>query len=158
MTFRHLEIFAEVCQQLNMSKAAEALMISQSSVSQAISSLESEFNVVLFERMNHKLKLTRAGREMLFLTRQVLSSVDQLKSHMKHSNLQNTLRLGAGTTIGGCLLNPLLDIYRQSSDMVFDVSFDVSINNSSVLEEQLINAQLDMAIIQITRMSKYLQF
>ena len=33
MTIRYLEIFVEVCKQMNMSKAAQSLMISQSSVS-----------------------------------------------------------------------------------------------------------------------------
>ena len=64
MTIRNLEIFAEVCRHMNMSKAAQTLLISQSSVSQAISSLEKEYNVLLFERLNHSLYLTKAGKDL----------------------------------------------------------------------------------------------
>lgn len=53
VTIRNLEIFAAVCKYMSMSKAAENLMVSQSSVSQAISTLEKEFHVILFERLNH---------------------------------------------------------------------------------------------------------
>ena len=45
MTIRNLEIFCEVCRSMNMSKAAQALLISQSSVSQAVAALEKEYQV-----------------------------------------------------------------------------------------------------------------
>ena len=50
MTIRNLEIFVEVCKHMNMSKTAQNMMISQSSVSQAIHSLENEYGIRLFER------------------------------------------------------------------------------------------------------------
>ena len=47
MTIRNLEIFEEVCRCMNMSKAAQNLLVSQSSVSQAIASLEKEYDTIL---------------------------------------------------------------------------------------------------------------
>lgn len=46
MTIRYLEIFVEVCKYMNMSRAAQSLMISQSSVSQAVKALEK--NIMYF--------------------------------------------------------------------------------------------------------------
>ena len=63
MTIRYLEIFVEVCKYMNMSRAAQSLMISQSSVSQAVKALEKRYNVLLFERLNHNLYLTAAGEK-----------------------------------------------------------------------------------------------
>ena len=79
MTVRYLEIFTEVCRHMSMSKAARALMISQSSVSQAVKALEQEYDVLLFERLNHTLYLTPAGEKLLYLATQVLKSIDKKK-------------------------------------------------------------------------------
>ena len=86
MTIRYLEIFVEVCKQMNMSKAAQSLMISQSSVSQAVAALEKEYGTILFERLNHSLYLTKAGEQMLYLSSQVLKSVSQMEKTMKLGN------------------------------------------------------------------------
>lgn len=85
MTIRYLEIFVEVCKYMNMSRAAQSLMISQSSVSQAVKALEKEYNVLLFERLNHNLYLTAAGEKMLYLATQVLKSIGRLNSAMHNA-------------------------------------------------------------------------
>ena len=113
MTIRYLEIFVEVCKQMNMSKAAQSLMISQSSVSQAVAALEKEYGTILFERLNHSLYLTKAGEQMLYLSSQVLKSVSQMEKTMKLGNTVPTLNIGVCTTIGSCLLHPLLAAYRK---------------------------------------------
>lgn len=154
MTLRNLEIFAAVCKHMNMSKAAENLMISQSSVSQAVSALEKEYNVVLFERLNHKLYLTQAGQELFFLSLQVLRSVDQLETQMHKGSRSKTIRLGACNTIGSCLIHPLISDFNTAND----VTFDVEINNSSVLEDMLLEAKMDIAIIQVSKMSPSLVY
>ncbi|WP_236251320.1 helix-turn-helix domain-containing protein [Peptoniphilus harei] len=55
MTIRDLEIFIEVCKTKNMSNAAKNLKISQPTVSHAISQIENEYNVKLFDRISKKL-------------------------------------------------------------------------------------------------------
>ena len=55
MTNRELEIFIAVAECGKMGAAAQKLYITQSSVSQSISSIEKEFGVRLFERISHSL-------------------------------------------------------------------------------------------------------
>ena len=50
MKRRHLKIYMSVYENLNMTAAAEALFISQPSVSQVIRELEKYYDVRLFER------------------------------------------------------------------------------------------------------------
>lgn len=154
MTIRNLEIFAAVCTYMSMSKAAETLMVSQSSVSQAVSSLEKEFHVILFERLNHKLYLTDAGENMRYLTRQVLQSVDQLQKTMEDGTLTNKMRLGVSTTIGDCLVYPLTKAFAQT----YPASFTVEISNSKSLEKKVLNARLDVVIIQSAKISPFLEY
>ena len=60
MNLRHLKIYLAVCEAENMTRAAKGLHMTQPSVSQAISELETYYGVRLFDRLNHRLFLTAA--------------------------------------------------------------------------------------------------
>ena len=87
MTSRNLQIFVTVAELGKMTEAARALYITQSSVSQAIASIEQEYGVVLFERLSRGLFLTDAGKELLSYARSYFS----VKSDMEE------FLLGSGT-------------------------------------------------------------
>ena len=154
MTIRNLEIFVEVCRTMNMSQAAESLMISQSSVSQAVLALEKEFQLPLFERLNHKLYLTPAGKKMIFLCRQVLQSIRRLEKNMEEEVYQNPLRLGVCTTVGDGLVYPLIEKCQKK----YGIQFLVEVNNSKYLEKEILNAKMDIAVVPASKTSPYLDY
>ena len=65
MEIRNLMTFVHVAEMGSFTKAAEALGYSQSTVSFQIKQLESEFDCLLFERINHTISLTEEGKELL---------------------------------------------------------------------------------------------
>ena len=134
MTVRYLEIFTEVCRHMSMSKAARALMISQSSVSQAVKALEQEYDVLLFERLNHTLYLTPAGEKLLYLATQVLKSIDKLNAAMLDA--PQTLNIGSCNTV---------------KKQYPKVHVSAEISNTQTLTEKILNGRLDLAIIPETR-------
>lgn len=142
MTIRYLEIFVEVCKYMNMSRAAQSLLISQSSVSQAVKTLEREYDVLLFERLNHNLYLTADGEKLLYLATQVLKSISCLNAAM--SNAPVTLSIGACNTVGASLLYPLLAEFKKHCP---DIHISAEINNTQTLEEKILNNNLDLAIV-----------
>lgn len=62
MQLIQLHYFCTVARCNNMSRAADELWISQSALSKAISSLEEELGVKLFERIGRSIRLNEAGR------------------------------------------------------------------------------------------------
>ncbi|MCQ4637167.1 LysR family transcriptional regulator [Anaerovorax odorimutans] len=145
MSLRNLEIFAEVCKHMNMSRAAEHLYISQSSVSQAIGELEKQYQVRLFERLSKKLFLTDAGGQLLSYARQILYLTEQMEARMHDISGAEQLRIGACTTVGFYFMNPLLDKYQELCPQVRTM---VEVGNSSQLEKKILDAQLDLAFVQ----------
>ena len=63
MEIRNLESFIQVAELGSFTKAAENLGYTQSSVSTQIRQLENELGIPLFERINHRVRLTEKGKE-----------------------------------------------------------------------------------------------
>lgn len=79
MDLKKLETFIYVAEQSSFTKAAEKLGYTQSAVSFQIKELEKELNTALFERINHNIKLTPKGREILSLAHKMIAVSDEIK-------------------------------------------------------------------------------
>lgn len=79
MDLKLIETFIHVAEQNSFTKAAEKLGYTQSAVSIQIKQLEKSLDVVLFERVNHKIKLTKKGREILELAHRVMALTADMK-------------------------------------------------------------------------------
>ena len=94
MTFPGLECFIAVCQELNYTRAAEKLFISQPGVSKHIKALETELGVPLFDKSNtKKLKITPAGKILYDSLMRCKSDLDSAYEQMKEVTLHETLTL-----------------------------------------------------------------
>ena len=105
-----------VAEYLNFNHAAQALGISQSSVSTRIRALEEELGISLFERNTRGVRLTDAGR--LFVE-QVAAGIDQLDLAIKTAGMAASgecgrLRIGVHGLIAGSFLDNLLAGYRKN--------------------------------------------
>ena len=67
----------------SFSEAARKLYISHSTTSRAVSALEKELDVKLFERNNHIVALTPAGQVMLEEAEKLLRAVDESMERVK---------------------------------------------------------------------------
>ena len=65
MEIRNLISFVSVCELGSFTKAAESLGYSQSTISFQIKQLEDELDCLLFDRINHTIRLTERGKELL---------------------------------------------------------------------------------------------
>lgn len=104
-----------VAEYLNFRHAANALGISQSSVSARVKTLEEDLGILLFERHARGVRLTEAGRHFV---EQVAAGIGQLDHAVKTAGMvargeQGRLRIGIHALIPGSFLANLLERYRQ---------------------------------------------
>ncbi|HEY9644022.1 MAG TPA: LysR substrate-binding domain-containing protein [Coleofasciculaceae cyanobacterium] len=114
MTFEQLRIFLAVAQHLHFTRAAEALYLTQPSVSAAIQSLEEEIGMLLFHRIGRRIEITQAGELLKGEAQKILDQVALTKRGLQElSELQRgELRLGASQTIGNYWLPGLISQFK----------------------------------------------
>ena len=95
MELRTLQLFLEVADQKNFTRAGEKLGYSQPTVSFQIRQLERELGVVLFDRIGHTVSLTEAGRETLGYAQQICAlSAQMAQTAEGPREVSGTVRLG----------------------------------------------------------------
>lgn len=82
MRLFHLKYFVTVARCRNMTRAADELWISQSALSKAISSLEEELGVKLFDRIGRKIQLNETGRLYYHQVAHILNLLDSATHHV----------------------------------------------------------------------------
>lgn len=144
MNFLHLKYFLLVAEELNITRAAERLYISQQSLSNHISNMERELDVKLFTR-SPKLSLTYAGdllvetaTQILDLHSQYLAKVGDINRHY-----MGVLRLGISHTCGLALLPEVLPKFQAEFPMV---EFSLFEGNSTHLEDELSHGRVDLIV------------
>jgi DNA-binding transcriptional LysR family regulator len=85
MALEQLRIFVAVAEREHMTRAAEALNLTQSAVSAAILTLENVYSTALFYRVGRRIELTEAGR--LFLDASLMSEARKYGAHFSLSRV-----------------------------------------------------------------------
>lgn len=115
MTLLQLQYFQVLARMLHYTKTAEALHISQPSLSYAINGLESELGVKLFEKKERKTVLTPFGEAFLPFVEQSLSSLEEGRSVLNRMNDEGdkTLNLGYFHSLSGTLIPSIMEEYYE---------------------------------------------
>jgi len=92
MQIESLKVFCDLAETESFTKAAQINSVTQSAVSQQISSLERQFKSLLIERSKKKFRLTREGQVLYDYSKQIIQTYEGL-----HSKLQEIKDIISGT-------------------------------------------------------------
>lgn len=115
MTLDQLRIFLAVAEYLHFTRAAEVLYITQPAVSAAIQSLEEQYKVKLFNRINRHIEITEAGKLLRQEAQKILDQVALTERGLRElNNLQRgELKLGSSLTIGNYWLPEKISQFQR---------------------------------------------
>lgn len=146
MDFRSLEYFHVVAEELNITRAAERLHMSQPPLSTQIRNLEEDLGVQLFIRGKRRLQLTEAGLLLQQRSRQILALAEKTRGDlttMEHS-LSGVLNIGIVEGRAPFLASRLIRGFREEFPLV---RYHLWNGNSDGVLEQLDRGLVDVAII-----------
>lgn len=148
MNLRQLRCFIAVAEELHFGRAAERLHIEQSPLSRIIKKLESDIDVILFERTSRGTRLTWAGQVFLHDAKRMILAFEQAKANAKSAaaGYRGTLRIALSDGIARMHLSALLALCREEEPEVeirlFETTFPQNVKG---LHEDLYDAGFALA-------------
>ena len=146
MDLRQLEIFVKVAALKSFSKAAEALFLTQPTVSEHIRTLEQELGVRLLDRLGRGAEATAAGRlllshatRMLQLQREALQAMDSFQGR-----LAGDLLVAASTIPGEDVLPPLIGRFQEKFP---DIAITLLIGDSRAVVDWVAEGRAEVAVV-----------
>ncbi len=114
MELRHLRYFLAVAEELHFGRAAQRLHISQPPLSTQIRDLEEELEVVLLERTQRHVKLTKAGKLFRNRVQAILTDVERATEEVRALDRgeMDTLRIGYKSAIMLIEVAPMLHKFQ----------------------------------------------
>lgn len=152
MDVKHLEYIIEIAEQKNMTKAAEKLFVSQSSLSQYLSKLEAEFETPLFNRTKNELTLTPAGS--LYI--ESAKTVVQIKKKLYHNikNLSGTGRISIGIT-SQWGINMITNIIPEYKEAFPNVIIEIIEDSVPSIKKDITSGKIDFALMSVNTLEDF---
>src|SRR4051812_24304262 len=144
-TLRQLEVFLAVARVESVSRATEALGMSQSAVSGALGDLERQFDVQLFDRIGKRLQLSELGRSVRVQAQAMLDHAQSLERALESRAMVGRLRVGATLTIGNYLAVPLMARFMRENP---GAELTLAVANTEQIARQVANFEIDVGLIE----------
>ena len=103
MTLMQLRCFVALAEELNFTRVAERLYVSQTSITYQIKSLEKELGVELFERSTKSVSITGAGKMIYRDIKLAIDLVDRAENLLKLSPVRPVFTIGYSFFCNGSL-------------------------------------------------------
>jgi len=148
MELRHLRYFVAVADELNFTRAAQRVGITQPSLSSQIRQLEAEMGTPLLRRETRGIELTDAGKLMLEEARVILTQVERAKTGVARRARGETGKINIGAA-GATYFHPLIPaIIREFKKKHPDVVLTPEESNTSLLLARLRAGAIDLAFVR----------
>lgn len=146
MQIESLKIFCDLAETESFTKAAQINDVTQSAVSQQISSLERTFKSVLIERSKKKFRLTREGQVLYDYSKQVIATYDALHSKLQEIKdiISGTIRLATIYSIGLHDLPPYLKKFLKAYPTV---NVHVEYRRANQVYEDVMGNVVDLGLV-----------
>lgn len=145
MEIRQLKYFVKLCEDMNFSKAASNLYMTQQALSQSIKNLENELGVALFIRNKNGVELTETAVYMLTEAKKFLEEYDAMVN-----NIQNFSMAMKGTITmsipPGALHQIVPVIMKQFRETYPEIDFVISEMADFECEESVFSGKYDVGV------------
>ena len=148
LTLKQIDYALAVRKNLHFKKAADECYVSPSTLSNAITELETQLGVKIFERNNKKVIVTSLGQEILEKAQQIRLEVQNIYELVqnKSNGLSHHLSLGIIPTISPYFLPLILPKIQKEFP---DLNLKIEEGQSGLLTQKVREGDLDMAILAL---------
>lgn len=157
MELRHLRYFIKAAELQNFTRAAEALYVSQPTLSVQIQQLEEELGAELFSRSGRSIKLTETGQVFLKRAKEAIRSLEIGTQEVDALNsiLRGHLQLGSMPLYGSRYVSGWICRFNSQYP---GVEINYKSQASEDLEEEVLSGRMDLGITIVPPQHSELQY
>src|SRR5215469_15527562 len=146
MQIESLKVFCDLAETESFTKAAQINQVTQSAVSQQISSLERQFKSLLIERSKKHFRLTREGQVLYDYSKQVIQTYEGLQSKLQQIKdiISGTIRIATIYSIGLHDLPPYLKKFLKAYPTV---NVHVEYRRANQVYEDVLGNVVDLGLV-----------
>jgi LysR family transcriptional regulator, transcriptional activator of the cysJI operon len=146
MQIESLKVFCDLAETQSFTRAAQINNVTQSAVSQQISSLERLFKSLLIERSKKRFRLTREGQVLYDYSKQIIQTFDALQSRLQEIKeiISGTIRVATIYSIGLHDLPPYIKKFLKSYPTV---NVHVEYRRANQVYEDVIGNVVDVGLV-----------
>jgi DNA-binding transcriptional LysR family regulator len=143
---RQLEVFCKVVELKSFSRAAEAIFLTQPTVSQHVSALEKYFDLQLLDRMGKDIQPTRAGELLYQYAQEILHLKEKACQSLSHyaGKKSGHLRVGASTIPGEYILPALIGAFKN---LFPEITVTLSIADTRQIADAVTAGLIEMGVV-----------
>jgi DNA-binding transcriptional LysR family regulator len=143
---RALEVFCKIMELRSFSRAAEAVLLTQPTVSGHIKTLEEELGLRLFDRAGKRVTPTRAGEMLHGYARRILALREEAQQAISEhkGGLKGHLAIGGSSIPGAYILPPLLAVFKRDHP---DVTIGLHISGSHDIVRSVLEGVVEVGMV-----------
>ena len=146
MQIESLKVFCDLAETESFTKAAQINNVTQSAVSQQISSLERTFKSLLIERSKKRFRLTREGQVLYDYSKQIIQTYESLHSKLQDLKdiISGTIRVATIYSIGLHDLPPYIKKFMKSYPTV---NVHVEYRRANQVYDDVLSNVVDLGLV-----------
>jgi DNA-binding transcriptional LysR family regulator len=146
MQIESLKVFCDLAETESFTKAAQINSVTQSAVSQQISSLERIFKSLLIERSKKRFRLTREGQVLYDYSKQIIQTYESLHSKLQELKdiISGTIRVATIYSIGLHDLPPYIKKFMKNYPTV---NIHVEYRRANQVYEDVFSNVVDLGLV-----------
>jgi len=146
MNIENMEAFVYVIHYNSFNKAADALFLSQPSISARIQTLERELDAKLFDREGRHFTLTEKGKQFLPYAQQILQSLKKGKQQLKQMKATlHEVTIGCTVSVSNYIIPELLPLFKRAYP---DIQIKLITASSEEIMEKVVNKEVDVGFVR----------
>ncbi len=151
LSLRQIRYFIAIAETGSVSAAAQAVHISQSTLTTAIKQLEEDLGATLFSRHAKGMELTHQGHQFLRQAHLVLASVQNARRSLQQSTdeISGELNIGVTSLVAGYYLADLLARFQR---IYHRVKIRVIEDERAYIEHLLVSGELDVGVLILSNL------
>jgi LysR family transcriptional regulator, transcriptional activator of the cysJI operon len=146
MQIESFKVFCDLAETESFTRAAQINNVTQSAVSQQISSLERQFRSLLIERSKKKFRLTREGQVLYEYSKRIIQTYDSMQNRLQEIKdiISGTIRVATIYSVG---LHDLPPYLKKFLKLFPTVNVHVEYRRANQVYEDVLGNVVDLGLV-----------